>query len=140
MSINEGLTNTVLADSGPASSSPPGANENGGANQSVPPAPMPRDKRGWHVVPAPDGRGTPQEDKAAPTSSAARLLDLPRGDLGAELDLGAHGPTRRAATGECAVQPLLPVTRAGGPGQVDLLDRRHHPGHLRDQIAVPGQR
>ena len=55
---------------------PPGANENGGANQSVPPAPMPRDKRGWHVVPAPDGRGTPQEDKAAPTSSAARLLDL----------------------------------------------------------------
>jgi hypothetical protein len=66
MSINEGLTNTVLADGGPVSSSPPGANENSGANQSVPPAPMPRDKRGWHVVPAPDGRGTPQEDKARP--------------------------------------------------------------------------
>ena len=66
MSINEGLSNTVLADSGPASSSSPGASENNGANQSVPPAPMPRDKRGWHVVPAPDGRGAPEQDKPRP--------------------------------------------------------------------------
>src|ERR1700743_3085626 len=27
---------------------------------------MPRDKRGWRVAPAPDGRGTPDEHKPAP--------------------------------------------------------------------------
>ncbi|HEV7584237.1 MAG TPA: ATP-dependent zinc metalloprotease FtsH [Solirubrobacteraceae bacterium] len=28
--------------------------------------PMPRDKRGWHVAPAPDGRGMPEQDPAGP--------------------------------------------------------------------------
>jgi cell division protease FtsH len=28
--------------------------------------PMPRDKRGWHVAPAPDGRGTPEQPGATP--------------------------------------------------------------------------
>ena len=44
-----------------AASTDPGA-----AQKSVPPAPMPRDKRGWHVAPAPDGRGMPQEHKPPP--------------------------------------------------------------------------
>jgi cell division protease FtsH len=35
-------------------------------DKSVPPAPMPRDKRGWRVAPAPDGRGTPEEHKPTP--------------------------------------------------------------------------
>jgi cell division protease FtsH len=34
--------------------------------KAVPPAPMPRDKKGWRVAPAPDGRGMPDEHKPAP--------------------------------------------------------------------------
>ncbi|MFZ0376235.1 MAG: ATP-dependent zinc metalloprotease FtsH [Solirubrobacteraceae bacterium] len=37
-----------------------------GSEKSVPPPPMPRDKRGWRVAPAPDGRGMPDEHKPAP--------------------------------------------------------------------------
>ncbi len=37
-----------------------------GSEKAVPPAPMPRDKRGWRVAPAPDGRGMPDEHKPAP--------------------------------------------------------------------------
>ena len=33
---------------------------------TVPPSPMPRDKRGWRVAPAPDGRGMPDEHKPRP--------------------------------------------------------------------------
>jgi cell division protease FtsH len=36
------------------------------ARKAVPPARMPRDKRGWHVAPAPDGRGMPEEHKPTP--------------------------------------------------------------------------
>jgi cell division protease FtsH len=35
-------------------------------DKAVPPAPIPHDKRGWRVAPAPDGRGTPDEHKPAP--------------------------------------------------------------------------
>ena len=35
-------------------------------DKAVPAAPMPRDKQGWRVAPAPDGRGTPEEHKPAP--------------------------------------------------------------------------
>jgi cell division protease FtsH len=34
--------------------------------KAVPPAPMPRDKGGWQVAPAPDGRGTPDQHKPRP--------------------------------------------------------------------------
>src|SRR5437764_9418952 len=34
--------------------------------KAVPPAPMPRDKEGWRVAPAPDGRGMPDEHKPTP--------------------------------------------------------------------------
>ncbi len=37
-----------------------------GAEKAVPPAPMPHDKRGWRVAPAPDGRGMPEEHKPRP--------------------------------------------------------------------------
>ncbi|HYB27150.1 MAG TPA: ATP-dependent zinc metalloprotease FtsH [Solirubrobacteraceae bacterium] len=36
------------------------------SNKAVPPANMPRDKQGWRVAPAPDGRGMPEEHKPAP--------------------------------------------------------------------------
>jgi cell division protease FtsH len=34
--------------------------------KAVPPAPMPRDRQGWRVAPAPDGRGMPDEHKPTP--------------------------------------------------------------------------
>jgi cell division protease FtsH len=35
-------------------------------DKAVPPSPMPRDKQGWRVAPAPDGRGTPDEHRPTP--------------------------------------------------------------------------
>ena len=48
---------------------PAGAISESGARQvddRPPSASMPRDKRGWRVAPAPDGRGTPDEHKPSP--------------------------------------------------------------------------
>jgi cell division protease FtsH len=36
------------------------------SEKSVPPPPMPRDKEGWRVAPAPDGRGMPEQHKPTP--------------------------------------------------------------------------
>jgi cell division protease FtsH len=49
-----------VTDSSPAS----GTSKDTG--KSVPPAPMPRDRQGWRVAPAPDGRGLPDEHKPTP--------------------------------------------------------------------------
>jgi cell division protease FtsH len=38
----------------------------GDAGKPPAPAPMPRDKQGWRVAPAPDGRGTPPEHQPTP--------------------------------------------------------------------------
>jgi cell division protease FtsH len=35
-------------------------------DKAVPPSPMPRDKQGWRVAPAPDGRGMPDDHKPTP--------------------------------------------------------------------------
>ena len=40
------------------------------ADKAVPPAPMPQDKGGWRVAPAPDGRGMPRGTQAAPAAPA----------------------------------------------------------------------
>ncbi len=44
----------------------PDPKEASGAQKAVPPAPMPRDKHGWRVAPAPDGRGMPDHHKPRP--------------------------------------------------------------------------
>ncbi len=46
----------------------PGQDSNGAPDprKAVPPAPMPRDRQGWRVAPAPDGRGMPDEHKPRP--------------------------------------------------------------------------
>ncbi len=44
----------------------PSTDRRDGSQQAVPPAPMPRDKRGWRVAPAPDGRGLPDQHKPTP--------------------------------------------------------------------------
>jgi cell division protease FtsH len=46
----------------PAGSSDPGAS----AGRADAHPPMPRDKRGWHVAPAPDGRGMPEQAPSGP--------------------------------------------------------------------------
>src|SRR2546421_6987259 len=38
----------------------------GGDGRSEPHPPMPRDKRGWRVAPAPDGRGMPEQAQSRP--------------------------------------------------------------------------
>jgi cell division protease FtsH len=55
----------------PSPTGPDGANGpvgpdrvNGGRSETHPP--LPRDKRGWHVSPAPDGRGMPQQAPTGP--------------------------------------------------------------------------
>ena len=45
---------------------PPDTNDPRGGQKAVPPSPMPRDKQGWRVAPAPDGRGMPDEHKPPP--------------------------------------------------------------------------
>ena len=49
-----------MADSPPSESEPPGA------SRSDAHPPLPRDKRGWNVAPAPDGRGMPQQSPKGP--------------------------------------------------------------------------
>jgi len=41
-------------------------NEPRDSRKAVPPSPMPRDKQGWRVAPAPDGRGMPEQHKPRP--------------------------------------------------------------------------
>src|SRR5438477_6325625 len=36
------------------------------SRKAAPPSPMPRDRQGWRVAPAPDGRGMPEEQKPKP--------------------------------------------------------------------------
>src|SRR6202012_602965 len=54
--------NARMAEDRPA----PSSDRSGGSQKAVPPAPMPRDKQGWRVAPAPDGRGMPDEHKPTP--------------------------------------------------------------------------
>lgn len=57
-----------MTPGGPVDSTAGGTQPDGSPNvrKAVPPAPLPRDKRGWRVAPAPDGRGTPEEHKPRP--------------------------------------------------------------------------
>jgi hypothetical protein len=38
----------------------------GRTQEAVPAPPLPRDRRGWRVAPAPDGRGMPEGEKPRP--------------------------------------------------------------------------
>ena len=49
-----------MAEPTPDTQTPPDA------KNAVPPSPMPRDKQGWRVAPAPDGRGMPENHKPRP--------------------------------------------------------------------------
>ncbi|HEY1714527.1 MAG TPA: ATP-dependent zinc metalloprotease FtsH [Solirubrobacteraceae bacterium] len=44
----------------------PTPDRSSGEQKAVPPGPMPRDKHGWRVAPAPDGRGLPDQHKPRP--------------------------------------------------------------------------
>ena len=45
---------------------PSGDPEQSGASRAEAHPPMPRDERGWHVAPAPDGRGSPEQTPSGP--------------------------------------------------------------------------
>ena len=106
----------------------------------VPPAPMPRDKQGWRVAPAPDGRGMPEEHKPPPPHRLRGfwifVLVLLAINWLSVLIVAAGGP----AAGDGAVQPVLPGAGRGRQGQVDHLEGRHDPGHVHDQGALPAER
>jgi hypothetical protein len=78
-----------VADSRREAKSPPSV------HKAVPPAPMPRDKRGWRVAPAPDGRGTPEQHKPVPPHRL-RGFWIFVGAAGSELALGARLSAARA--------------------------------------------
>jgi cell division protease FtsH len=60
-------TGSATRHNGPVADDPKQATRaDGSSEQSVPPPPMPRDKDGWRVAPAPDGRGMPDEHKPPP--------------------------------------------------------------------------
>jgi cell division protease FtsH len=50
----------------PVTDQQPAARSSQTGEKAVPPASMPRDKQGWRVAPAPDGRGMPEEHKPPP--------------------------------------------------------------------------
>jgi cell division protease FtsH len=60
------ISTNVLNSDQSASSNPAPPGEGQRVSKAVPPSQMPRDRRGWRVAPAPDGRGAPEEDKPRP--------------------------------------------------------------------------
>src|SRR5581483_11572548 len=57
---------TSVRQNEPMADQQPAARSTQTGEKAVPPAPMPRDKQGWRVAPAPDGRGMPEEHKPPP--------------------------------------------------------------------------
>ena len=102
---------------------------------------MPRDKQGWRVAPAPDGRGSARAAQAHAAAPAARVLDLRDRAAGDQLALGAAVPARHRAAGAGPVQPVLPAIRSRrGQGQVDHHHRQHGGRDVHGQDQVPGRR
>ena len=60
---------------------------------------MPRDKRGWRVAPAPDGRGMPEEHKPQPPHRLRGFWIFCRRAARDQLAVGARLPARRASRG-----------------------------------------
>ena len=61
--------NTTASPGGPAAGSDTirsAFDRPGGAGKGGPPPAMPRDRNGWRVAPAPDGRGTPEQHRPKP--------------------------------------------------------------------------
>ena len=106
------------------------------ADKAVPPAPLPQDKGGWRVAPAPDGRGMPEEHKpprriaggASGSSSSCCWRST-----GCQCCSPAFGP----AAGEDPVLTVLPVGGPGRPGQVDLVEGRHDQGTFTTKVRYP---
>ncbi len=55
-----------MPSNNPAPDEPPSKSDRLSASRSDAHPPMPRDKRGWHVAPAPDGRGMPEQAPKGP--------------------------------------------------------------------------
>ena len=101
------------------------------ADKATPPAPMPRDEGGWRVAPAPDGRGMPEEHKPPPPHRWRGfwifLIVLLAVNWISVLVAQPSGQPRVTVP----FSPYFLQQLDGGPGQVDLLQGRHDPGHVR---------
>jgi len=103
------------------------------ARQGSPPSPMPRDKKGWRVAPAPDGRGLPDDHKPRPPHRVRGFWIFVVALLAVNwlsvlvFQPGAQPPRQGA------VQPVLPEPGPGRQGEVDLVARGHDPGNVHHQ-------
>ena len=113
-----------------------------GASRTDAHPPMPRDKRGWHVAPAPDGRGMPEQAPSGPPVHRRPSFSVVRaGPDRDQLAVGAVLHADRIGTaGADPLQPIVPRRCAGGPREVDLLQGQHGPGDIHDEGALSAHR
>ncbi len=104
------------------------------------PAPMPRDKQGWRVAPAPDGRGMPDEHKPRPPHRLRGfwifVIVLLAINWLSVLFLQPPGQPRVTVP----FSPYFLQQVDSRQGEVDLVDGRHDPGHVQEQGALPARR
>ena len=93
-----------------------------GNDKSVPPSPMPRDKGGWRVAPAPDGRGMPEQHKPTPPHRLRGFWLFFLVLLAINWLFVLIVPAGHAAAGDGPVQPVLPPAARGG--QVSSITSR----------------
>ena len=118
---------------------PPTEPERPSGDRSEAHPPLPRDKRGWQVSPAPDGRGMPEHARPARRRTACAgfwwfVLALIALNWLSVLFF-------QPSTGEQRVtvpfSPYFLEQVKAGHGQLDLLQGRHDRGQLQGQAALP---
>jgi hypothetical protein len=106
-------------------------------NKAVPPAPMPQDKRGWRVAPAPDGRGLPDEPKPRPPHRWRGFWIL----VAVVLAINWASLLMVRSSGEPRIKvPFSPYFLhqvEAGQVKVDLLAGRHDHRHVREEGRLP---
>ena len=104
--------------------------------------PMPRDKRGWQVAPAPDGRGHARAARAsAPPHRRPAFLWFVLALIALNWISVLRVPAvQRRTARDGPVQPVLPRTGQGRARSLDLHQGRHGPGHLQGEAAATRRR
>ncbi len=104
--------------------------------------PLPRDKRGWQVAPAPDGRGMPEHANPGPPPHRMRgfwyfVLALIALNW---LSVLFFQPSTGEERVTVPFSPYFLTQVKAGTVEHDRLQGRHDPGQVQDQAALPGER